>query len=226
MKIFKQLKIPLWIAALLFFAAFLIWVMDQPERIPDKSLAFIESQMTSFTEGDYEEKSVSDFSLMYLTLDKKEKETIINAAKSLVDTKFYELGNTLYQLEINLRGTYIEMKATPLYDEQTIIDEMNIPVDKNASKEQFIENVRRHVKENYEYMSLGFDYEPLGTFVATKKGQCYNFTELFYLIANANDMKVRVEMNKYHAWNLVEIKGEWVKVDLTLDLEEGGNQYE
>jgi hypothetical protein len=181
--------------------------------------------MSNIAEGKYKKTEVSRFSLGYIFIKNDEKEQIVNATKSLVDNKYYELGNTMYKMNLEFTDTSLIISVVPIYN-FSVLKDFGLNDLNNGSDEEFINRIKSYVHINYQYLNIGYNQIPLNEFIHTKEGQCYNFSELFYLLANERGLKTRIQVNNFHAWNLVKINGKWEKVDLSLGLQTGGDRNE
>jgi hypothetical protein len=179
------------------------------------SALFIESSMATSIEGEYKEKEFLFTDFRFRFISEKDKKNIAAITRSLVDNEYYEFGNTLYKLELSFFKKSLKVKVIPIYDD-TILKNLELNVFEPISDDDFIELVEKYIETNYFYKNIGFVYKPLHDFIEDKKGQCYNFSEYFYLIAKKRGLDVRIKTNDYHAWNEVLIDGTWKVVDLTL----------
>lgn len=61
--------------------------------------------------------------------------------------------------------------------------------------------------------------------IVNGKAQCSGYADAFLQTAKACGLKVRYVHNKYHAWNLVKLDGDWYHVDVTWEDPVGSNGY-
>lgn len=61
--------------------------------------------------------------------------------------------------------------------------------------------------------------------IVKKKAQCAGYADAFLQMGKACGLEVRYVYNDYHAWNLIQLDGEWYHVDVTYEDPKGKNTY-
>ncbi|MCH4890320.1 transglutaminase domain-containing protein [Acidaminobacter sp. JC074] len=147
-------------------------------------------------------------------------------------TYTYEYETTFKVDEVNEEALYLAdtVNVDWSYDHEAIVFLEQLILE-DASNLETVESVHSYLVENLFYDYNKFDnikgaYLPdIDETFSSQYGICYDFSALFAAMLRSEGIQTKLVMGYradtpvYHAWNEVYLDGQWLIVDITLDVE-------
>lgn len=178
----------------------------------------LNEEMKLAVQEPYEDKDIRISDIRFAFLSKNDKQELAASLKSLVEQNYYEFADSVYDSTLRFEPFAIEYNLDAQYKDVEVHKSLGIEDYKALPKDEYIEAVTKYLRENFKYKVR--EKINIPTFIDEKIGQCYSYSELFYLLGKERNMNIRIELNGYHSWNSYEDDNEKkIEFDATTNME-------